>query len=314
MLRLRIVDTSEGWVTSVLVFVVGTAIAAPLLTVVIVNTVPALQDRIALVLGGLFAAGIVGAIIAGLLARRAFVLTVDGPLVQVFRRKRAVFRCCLDRAFGARLDLPTEDAGEETPYRIVLEQDGARFYFAGQRDPTVWQGLPFVVRVDPEEEVLGVAEPTLVEGDVEALVERIVKAGGQLCFLPLWPWEQALHKLWTEYQPGVVLGKMAFGHVRLLVREGDDFFLVTDEEVVTPWFRLPREETIARPREYLARRGLKHRIDLLHGGERYRVATSRWMTWDEARAVAHFINGERPPQLGGTAPKQAGGEERRGEG
>jgi hypothetical protein len=297
MFGLRIKDTVEPKVTCVQVLVVGGGIVAPLLTVVIALVAPPLRARIGWVLGGLLATVAIVAALAGLLAGHTFMLTVDGPLVRVSRRGRTVFRCRLDRPFGARVDVSVGAAEEEVPFRILLEQDGARFCFAARGDPALWRGLPFVVEVDPEEELLGVAEPTLVEGEAGLLLERLRAAGDRLQFLPLWPWEEVLRRLWSEYQPDVLLGEQSFGHVRLQAGDEDEFLIVTDEEVATAWFRWPREATTAVARERLAGRGVEHEIELLHEGERFTFSTTPWMSWDEARAVAHFINGDRPPVL-----------------
>jgi len=301
MVRLRIEDAAEPAVTGIQVLVIGVGIVSPLLAIVIGVSTPPLRGRIGWVLGGLFAATVGSAILVGLFTPHTFVLTVDGPLLRVSKGARRVFQCRLDRPFGMRVDIPTGAVEGEAPFRILLEQDGSRFCFSGQGDPAMWRGLPFVVEVNPQEEVLGVAEPTLVKGDVEAMLDQIRAAGGQLQFLPLWPWEQVLHRLWSEHQPDVLLGEWAFGRVRLWVGDEEDFFIVTDEEVATPWFRLPRGATTAVARERLARRGVEHEIDLLHEGERFTVSSSCWMSWDEARAVAHFINGERPPRLEGAS-------------
>ena len=297
MVRLRLKDVVEPRITCVQVLVVGGGIVAPLLTVVIALAVPSLRERVGWVLGGLLAAVAAVAALAGLWTGRTFVLTVDGPLVRVSRGARTVFQCRLDRPFGARVDVPAGATGEEVPFRVLLEQDGARFCFSARGEPTLWRGLPCVVEVDPEEEVLGVAEPTLVEGEVGLLLGRLRAAGERLQFLPLWPWEEALRRLWAEYQPDVLLGEQAFGHVRVWAGDEDEFLIVTDEEVATEWFRWPREATTAVARERLARRGVEHEIELSHEGERFTLSTTRWMSWDEARAVAHFINGDRPPEL-----------------
>ena len=296
MVRLRLKDAVEPRITCIQVLVIGGAIGAPLLAVVIVLAAPPLREQIGWVLGGLFATAIVGAVLAGLLTPHTFLLTVEGPVLEVHKRGRKVFQCRLDRPFGVRIDLPA-GAVEETTVRILLEQDGQRFSFADQGGPELWRGLPFVVEIDPEEEVLGTAEPVLVEGEVESLLDRIKEARGQVQFIPLWPWERVLQRLWSEYQPDVLVHDRAFGRVRLWVEDEEGFFVVTDEEVATPWFRLPREATTAVARERLARRGVEHEITLLHGGDRFTVETSRWMDWETARAVAHFINGDRPPEL-----------------
>ena len=296
MVRLRLKDAVEPRVTCIQVLVIGGAIGVPLLAVVIVLAAPPLRGQIGWVLGGLFATAVVGAALAGLLTPHVFSLTVEGPVLEVRRGRRSVFRCRLDRPFGARVDVPAGD-GEETTVRILLEQDGQRFCFAGQAEPKVWRDLPFVVAVDPEEEVLGVAEPVLVKGRMESLLETLKEAGQQVQFLPLWPWERVLQRLRSEYQPDVLVRDQAFGRVRLWVGDEEDYLVVTDEEVATPWFRWPREATSAVARERVGERGVEHEIVLLHGGERVTVETSHWMDWETARAVAHFINDDRPPEL-----------------
>jgi|GEM_PF-3709275 hypothetical protein len=296
MVRLRLRDSVEPKVTCVQVLVIGGGLIAPLLTVVIVLAVPSLRGQVGWVLGGLFAAAVVSAILVGLLTPHTFLLTVEGPALEVRKRGRKVFQCRLDRPFGVRVDVPA-GVREETTIRILLEQDGRQFCFAGRGRPEAWRGLSFVVEIDPEEEVLGIVEPTLVKGEMELLLEEIKEVEEQIQFLPLWPWERVLQRLWSEYQPDVLVRDQAFGRVRLWVGDEEDYFVVTDEEVATPWFRWPMEATSAVAREHIRERGVEHEIVLLHGGDRFTVETSRWMDWDTARAVAHFINGDRPPGL-----------------
>ncbi|HHS98583.1 MAG TPA: hypothetical protein ENK08_11960 [Chloroflexi bacterium] len=296
MFRLRLRDSVEPKITGIQVLVIGGGLVAPLLAVVVVLAVPSLREQVGWVLGGLFGAVVVDAVLTGLLTSRTFTLTVEEPVLRVSRRGREVFRCRFDRPFGVRVDVPA-GATEEAIVRILLEQDGQRFHFTARVKPEVWRGLPFVVEVDPREEVLEAAGPTVVEGDVAALLGALERARMEAQFLPLWPWEQILQRLWSERQPDVLLGTQAFTHVRLWVGDEENFLVVTDEEVATPWFRWPRETTTAVAQEHLARRGVKHEIALLHGGERFTVETSRWMDWETARAVAHFINGDRPPEL-----------------